>query len=220
MADLFWHATVFVCVGREQSREYTDSEYIGFMANLRNLPIGESSPDVVHVVIEIPKGSRNKIEYDEELEVFKLDRVLFSAVHYPAAYGFIPSTRWHDGDPLDVLVVTDQSLTTGIVLDAIPIGALEMEDDSENDLKVIAVAAFDPNVNTFTDYSELPPHRRLEIEQFFETYKMLEKKRVKLGKWLGAAQTRKEIGNARVAFEKIRPAVDASITSSKQAVKT
>ncbi len=74
------------------------------MTNLKELPIGPSAPEVVHAVVEIPRGSRSKIEYDAELEVFKLDRVLFSAVHYPVAYGFIPSTMWHDGDPLDVLV--------------------------------------------------------------------------------------------------------------------
>src|ERR1051325_382426 len=89
------------------------------MSNLKHLPIGTSAPDVVHAIIEIPKGSRNKIEYDEELEAFKLDRVLFSAVHYPVAYGFIPSTHWDDGDPLDILVITNEPLATGIVLDVI-----------------------------------------------------------------------------------------------------
>src|SRR5437870_2669352 len=107
------------------------------MPNMKGLPIGDGAPEIVHAVIEIPKGSRNKIEYDPALEVFKLDRVLFSAVHYPTAYGFIPSTLWDDGDPLDVLVITDQPLVTGIVLDVTPIGALELHDDKGDDLKIV-----------------------------------------------------------------------------------
>ena len=171
------------------------------MSNLKNLPIGPEAPDVVHCVIEIPKGTRNKIEYDPELEIFKLDRVLFSAVHYPAAYGFIPSTKWHDEDPLDALVITDEPLLTGLVLDIIPIGGLEMEDDAGNDLKIIAVAAFDPNVNTIKDLSEISDARRAEIEQFFRTYKTLEEKKVKIGDWIDAKQVREHIGNARLTHE-------------------
>jgi inorganic pyrophosphatase len=174
------------------------------LSNLKNLPVGPEAPDIVHAVIEIPKGSRNKIEYDVDLEVFKLDRVLFSAVHYPVAYGFIPSTLWDDGDPLDILVFTDQPLTTGIVLDAIPIGALEMRDQKENDLKIVSVAAFDPSVNKAVNYTDLQAHVRLEIEQFFVTYKQLEKKEVKVGKWLSASEAKEAIGNARIAFEKSR----------------
>lgn len=171
------------------------------MASLKNLPAGERSPEIVNAVIEIPKGSRTKIEYDETLEVFKLDRVLFSAVHYPTAYGFIPSTYWDDGDPLDILVFTDQPLATGIVLDVIPVGALEMHDDKGHDLKVISVAAFDPNVNHVRSYTELQEHRRVEIEHFFETYKILEKKQVDIGNWLDAEETRKAIIKAQNAFK-------------------
>ena len=172
------------------------------MPNLKNLPIGDGAPEVVHTVIEIPKGSRNKIEYDTDLEVFKLDRVLFSAVHYPAAYGFIPSTLWDDGDPLDVLVITDQPLTTGIVLEVQPIGALELHDDKGDDLKIIAVAAFDPNVNTIEDHTELPPHRKIEIEQFFHTYKALESKEVEVGNWISAKKAQKAILRGERAFKK------------------
>lgn len=187
------------------------------MANLKHLPIGTSAPEMVHAVIEIPRGSRSKIEYDPELEVFKLDRVLFSAVHYPVAYGFIPSTMWHDGDPLDILVVTDEPLATGLVLDAIPIGALEMEDEQGDDLKIIAVAAFDPVVNSAKNYTDLPAHKRIEIEQFFTTYKILEKKHVTLGGWIDAARARDEIGNARVAFEQGRKIAPESANGAKMA---
>ncbi|HEY3874109.1 MAG TPA: inorganic diphosphatase [Candidatus Kapabacteria bacterium] len=172
------------------------------MPNLKHLPIGEGVPETVHAVIEIPKGTRNKIEYDPELEVFKLDRVLFSSVHYPAAYGFIPSTLWHDGDPLDVLVLTDEPLMTGIVLDVIPIGALGMEDDAGDDLKVIAVAAFDPNASVMKDLSGLPDPRKAEIEQFFKTYKTLEKKTVRIGSWMGVKAAQQAILDAEQAFRK------------------
>lgn len=174
------------------------------MANLKYLPIGPAAPDVVHAVIEIPKGSRNKIEYDEQLEVFKLDRVLFSAVHYPMAYGFIPSTHWDDGDPLDVLVITNEPLMTGIVLDVIPIGALELHDQQQNDLKIIAVAAFDPNVNMARNYTELQIHRRIEIEHFFSTYKLLESKHVETGDWLDAETARKAIIRASNNFKSMK----------------
>jgi inorganic pyrophosphatase len=174
------------------------------MPNYKNLPIGPEAPDMVYAVIEIPQGSRNKIEFDPELEVFKLDRVLFSAVHYPTAYGFIPSTLWDDGDPLDVLIITDQQLATGIVLDVIPIGGLEMHDDKGHDLKIIAVAAFDPNVNQLRSINQLQEHRRLEIEHFFVTYKMLEDKKVHVGDWIGPEAARKAIGNARVAHERLQ----------------
>lgn len=172
------------------------------MPNYKNLPIGPEAPNMVYAVIEIPQGSRNKIEFDPDLECFKLDRVLFSAVHYPTAYGFIPSTLWDDGDPLDVLIITDQILATGLVLDAIPIGGLEMHDDKGHDLKIIAVAAFDPNVNQIKSVSELQNHRRLEIEHFFVTYKMLEDKKVHVGDWIDAEAAREAIGKARVAYEK------------------
>jgi len=168
--------------------------------NLKCLPIGENAPEIVHAVIEIPKGSRSKIEYDPELEAFKLDRVLYSAVHYPVAYGFIPSTLWGDGDPLDVLVITDQPLMTGIVLDVTPIGALELHDDKGDDLKIVAVAAFDPNVNTMKDQTELPPHRRIEIEHFFDTYKALERKVVEVGSWISTEEAREAINKAHRDF--------------------
>src|SRR5690242_11479982 len=110
------------------------------MKNYKDIPIGEKAPESVNAIIEIPRGSRNKIEYNPSLGIFQLDRVLYSAVHYPYSYGFIPSTLWDDGDPLDILVFCDQELITGLLLEVIPIGGLEMIDDKGSDLKVIAVA--------------------------------------------------------------------------------
>lgn len=170
------------------------------MPNFKNLPIGKDFPNVVNAVIEIPKGSRNKIEYDVELEVFKLDRVLFSSVHYPVAYGFVPSTMWDDGDPVDILVYCDQPLQTGLLVEAIPIGGLEMHDDKGSDLKLIAVAAFDQSVNHVRTLAELQEWRRIEIEHFFDTYKLLEGKRVNIGEWIDAEQARASIVKAHEMF--------------------
>jgi inorganic pyrophosphatase len=172
--------------------------------NLKDISLGKDAPDIVNAIIEIPKGSRNKIEYDVELEVFKLDRVLFSAVHYPVAYGFVPSTLWDDGDPLDILVYSDQPLQTGILVEAIPIGGLEMHDDKGSDLKLIAVAAFDQSVNHVRDLEALQEWRKIEIEHFFDTYKLLEGKRVNIGEWINADQAKASIHKANEAYKKAK----------------
>src|SRR5689334_23324058 len=125
------------------------------MINYKDIPIGDNAPERVNAIIEIPRGSRNKVEYDAQLGIFKLDRVLYSSVHYPYSYGFIPSTLWDDGDPLDILVFCDQELFTGLLLEVIPIGGLEMTDDKGSDLKIIAVAAGDQSVNHLRDYTEI-----------------------------------------------------------------
>ena len=108
--------------------------------NLKYLPLGDGSPDIVNAVVEIPKGSRNKYEYNMDLGVFQLDRVLYSSMHYPEAYGFIPSTLYDDGDPMDVLIVIDQPLQTGIMIEVKPVGILKMQDEKGTDDKVISVA--------------------------------------------------------------------------------
>ena len=104
--------------------------------NLYHLPLGEDAPYVVPVVIEIPKGTRNKIEYDPQHGVFRLDRVLYSPVHYPGDYGFIPQTLSEDGDALDALVIITDPTFTGCVIMAQPLGVLVMEDDKGQDEKI------------------------------------------------------------------------------------
>lgn len=163
------------------------------MVNYKDIPAGKEAPNVVNAVIEIPRGSRNKVEFDPELGVFRLDRVLYSSVHYPYSYGFIPSTLWDDGDPLDILVFCDQDLFTGLLLEVIPIGALEMHDDKGSDLKIIAAAAGDQSVNHLREYTDIAEHRRIEIEHFFQTYKLLEEKGVIIGKWINAAAAKASI---------------------------
>jgi len=151
--------------------------------NLKDLPIGLKFPDAVNAVIEIPDGSRNKYEYDVELEIFRLDRVLYSAVHYPTAYGFIPSTFYDDGDPLDVLVMCSQPLAIGILLDVRPVGVLRMRDDKGQDDKILSVAVWDEHYKDVNRVEQLPHHLLVEIEHFFATYKELEGKDVKSFGW-------------------------------------
>jgi inorganic pyrophosphatase len=170
--------------------------------NLKYLPIGDDAPRVVNAIVEIPKGSRNKYEYNMDLGVFQLDRVLYSSMHYPEAYGFIPSTLYDDGDPVDVLIVIDQPLQTGIMIEVRPIGILKMQDEKGTDDKIISVAKGDPTYSTVREVKELPRHTLIEIEHFFTSYKELEGKRVKSFGWHGVAEARRAINRASKAFAK------------------
>ena len=137
---------------------------------------GEDSPSSVNCIIEIPKGSKAKYELDKDSGLLKLDRVLSSAVHYPASYGFIPQTYCDDNDPLDILVLCSVDVVPLTLMEAKVIGVMHMVDNGEQDDKIIAVAKNDVTINHINDISELPPHTTLEIRRFFEDYKKLEKK--------------------------------------------
>jgi inorganic pyrophosphatase len=139
---------------------------------------GIDSPAFVNSIIEIPKGSKGKYELDKESGLLRLDRVLFSSVHYPANYGFIPQTYCDDHDPLDILVICSIDVIPMSIIEAKVIGAMEMIDGNERDDKIIAVARHDMSVNYIKDISELPPHTLVELKRFFEDYKMLEHKDV------------------------------------------
>ncbi|MCL2546726.1 MAG: inorganic diphosphatase [Oscillospiraceae bacterium] len=127
-------------------------------------------------VIEITKGCKNKYELDKETGMLMLDRVLYTATHYPANYGFIPRTYADDNDPLDVLVLCQENIDPMTLVETYPIGAIIMTDQNERDEKIIAVAKKDPFLNVYKDISELPAHISTEIMHFFEVYKQLEKK--------------------------------------------
>jgi inorganic pyrophosphatase len=148
-----------------------------------DLPSGKDVPEEVLAVIEIPSRSRNKYELDKQSGLFRLDRLLYSAVHYPGDYGFIPRTLAEDGDPCDILVLTTEPTFSGCLIDARPIGLLTMLDRGEPDDKVLAVPAEDPFQNEFTEYTDLPSHTLREIAHFFEIYKDLEGKRVQVLSW-------------------------------------
>lgn len=139
---------------------------------------GKDAPAFVRAIIEIPKGSKGKYELDKESGLLRLDRVLFSSVHYPANYGFIPQTYCDDHDPLDILVICSIDVIPMSIIEAKVIGAMEMIDGDERDDKIIAVARNDMSVNYINELSELPPHTLVELKRFFEDYKMLEHKNV------------------------------------------
>jgi inorganic pyrophosphatase len=153
------------------------------MSDYLELPIGKEHPEIITAVIEIPKDSSNKYEYDKRLHVFRLDRNLHSPVHYPADYGFVPQTLAEDGDPLDILVLGEQATFPGCIYYARPIGMFEMLDQGINDQKIVAYAVGNPRYSEVRSYMEVSPHVRLEIEHFFSVYKDLEGKRTKALGW-------------------------------------
>lgn len=146
-------------------------------------------PEVFTAVIEIPNGSKNKYELDKETGLLRLDRVLYTATHYPANYGFIPRTYAEDNDPLDVLVLCQEEIAPMTLVECYPIGMLEMIDNDERDEKIIAIPVREPNLSMYRDLSELPEHLANEISHFFEVYKFLENKETAI----------KEVGNADAA---------------------
>lgn len=141
---------------------------------------------IVEAFIEIPTGSQNKYEFDKEKGVFKLDRVLFSPMFYPAEYGYIDHTLANDGDPLDILVLVTNPTFPGCVIDARVIGFLNMIDGGEEDSKLIAVPTEDPRFQDVTSLDDVPQHKLKEISHFFQTYKDLQGKKTEIGAWEGA----------------------------------
>lgn len=150
-----------------------------------HLLLGNQAPEIINAVVEIPKGSHNKYEYDESLDLIRLDRVLHSPLYYPADYGFVPETRSEDGDHLDVLVIMTGSVFPGCLLSVRPIGVLDMEDEEGRDWKIIAVAEKDPRQSKLQDIDDVDDQYKNEIKHFFEQYKMLENKWVKVNGWMG-----------------------------------
>lgn len=155
---------------------------------------------IVEALIEIPMGSRNKYEYDEATGRIKLDRVLYSSVHYPTDYGFIPDTLAPDGDHLDILVVTHEPTFPGCVVEARPIGGLDMEDEAGSDFKVLAVSIGDPRFDEVRQLEDLATHWLREIETFFDTYKILEPKTTEVKGWHTLDEALEVIARARVAY--------------------
>lgn len=153
---------------------------------------GSDFPEVINAIIEIPKGSRNKYEYDKDMEAFALDRVLYSSVVYPADYGFIPQTIYDDGDPMDIMVLMEQPTFPGCVIASRPIGIMGMIDGGDKDYKILAVPVDDPKFKDINNISDVPAHLLDEIEEFFLTYKNLEGKKVEVLGWEDAEVAKKE----------------------------
>jgi len=143
----------------------------------------KQKPMIVTVMIEIPKGCRNKYEYDREKKRLKFDRMLFSAVHYPSDYGFILDTLAQDGDALDALVLVWEPTFPGCIIEAKPVGLFKMWDEKGPDEKILCVPIFDPLWNSIESLANVPPHLLKEIEHFFTIYKELEKKKTGVEGW-------------------------------------
>jgi inorganic pyrophosphatase len=156
------------------------------------------------VLIEVPKGSKNKYELDKETGFLRLDRVLYSAVHYPANYGFIPRTFCDDGDPLDALVLGQEPLHPLTLVEARAIGTMRMRDEKGIDDKVIAVSVKDPAFCDYTDHSQLPAHVLREIKRFFEDYKILENKQVVVEDFIGVDETLRILREALALYRQLR----------------
>lgn len=154
--------------------------------DLSRIP-AQPKPGLVNVLVEIPAGSKNKYEFDKDLNAFALDRVLYASVMYPYDYGFIPNTLADDGDPLDGMVIMDQPTFPGCVIAARPIGMLEMVDGGDRDEKLLCVPAKDPRYAGITSIGQLAPHKLEELAEFFRTYKNLEKKVTEILGWQDVA---------------------------------
>ncbi|MGH2447938.1 MAG: inorganic diphosphatase [Chloroflexota bacterium] len=153
--------------------------------------------ETIDVVVEIPRGSRNKYEYDHVTNRIRLDRVLHSSVHYPTDYGFLPETLATDGDPLDVLIIVHEPNYPGVELPVRPIGVLRMRDEHGEDEKILGVPVGDPRFDDIEDIEDLRQHWLKEIENFFATYKLLEDKETELHGWEGSRQARAVIAESR-----------------------
>lgn len=165
---------------------------------------GTDVPNRINVFVEIPKGSQNKYEFDKELGVIRLDRVLFSSTVYPGDYGFVPQTLALDGDPLDALVFVTNPTMPGVLIEARPIGVLEMVDHGEEDDKLLCVPVNDPRFSHINDINDIEQPFLDEIAHFFQVYKQLEGKTVEICGWHDAAAA-KEIITACVERYKTSP---------------
>lgn len=143
----------------------------------------------VPVVVEIPKGSKNKYELDKDTGLLRVDRILFSSMHYPANYGFIPQTFCDDGDPLDALVLGQEPIVPLALVEARPIGVMTMRDEKGQDDKLVMVHVNDPAYKDYHDVSQLPRHVLMELEQFFKDYKTLEHKEVEVDQIQGRLES-------------------------------
>ncbi len=164
------------------------------------VPSGKKVPEEVNAIIEIPRGSNNKYEIDKETGLIKLDRANYSSAPYPFDYGFVPQTYWHDGDALDVIVLTTYPLSTGILVNVRPVAFMDMIDNGDPDAKIIGVPVDDKRWEDVKDLDDINKHTLKEIQHFFETYKVLKGK--------PSPVEIKGFKNRAVAMEAIKEGID------------
>jgi len=167
---------------------------------LYDIDPGPDCPELVRAIIEIPKNSSNKYEYDGDLGIFRLDRALYSPMHYPGDYGFVPGTLADDGDPLDILVLVDEPSFTGCLMETRPVGVLHMVDGKENDQKILAVPNRNPRYDSIHTIDQVYPHIRRELEYFFTIYKELQSAKAKMEGWGGPRDARRIINDSRNTY--------------------
>lgn len=165
------------------------------------IPPGTTTPSVVNMIVEIPKGKRNKFEIDKQTGLIKLDRYLYSSSVYPGDYGFIPQTLAEDGDPLDVLVMVNEPTFSGCLIQARVVGMFKMKDRGLNDYKVLGVPHADPLFKQLTELEDVAEHFLKEVRHFFSTYKQLEGAEVEPEDWVGAKEATAEV---RASVERFR----------------
>ena len=163
------------------------------------IPIGKNYPCVINCIIEIPKGTSTKYEYDEELDIFKLNRCLYSSMNYTASYGFIPQTFALDDDPLDIVVYNNTPINTGVLVEVEPIATLDMTDNGAKDYKVICVPT--SHIKKYKSLKDLEKHWVTTTANFFSHYKDLEDKEVIIGGWLSKPTTKKIIKDAHMRWK-------------------
>lgn len=169
---------------------------------VKNLNLG-NPPDEINILIEVPRGSKNKYELDKDSGLIKHDRTLYTPFVYPADYGLVPQTHWHDGDPLDALIInTAEPYYPGVVVPARVVGVIRMVDDGEKDEKLVCVPADNPQTAGIADVKDIPKHLLEEIIYFFEHYKDLQQKQVTIEKVEGKEAAAKVLDEGIALFKK------------------
>jgi len=184
----------------EAGARAASASLISMGRTLYDIDPGPEIPELVRMIVEIPKNSANKYEYDGKLGIFRLDRALYSPMHYPGDYGFIPGTLATDGDPLDVLVMVEEPSFPGCLIEVRPIGILKMIDQQQADQKILAVPNHNPRYDEVHTIDQVYPHVRREIEHFFSIYKELEGRITATQGWEGPREARKTIIDSRSAY--------------------
>ncbi len=169
---------------------------------LHDVSSGKNAPKEINVIIEINKGSKNKYEIDKETGLIALDRVMHTSQDYPFDYGFVPQTLWHDGDALDVVLLTTYPLLPGILVSVRPVAVMEMVDSGERDEKILAVPVDDPRFASLQDLKDVNSHTLKEIEHFFATYKQIQKKSIEIKGWHDVKTAEKNVLEAIAMYQK------------------